>query len=145
MESEPNQMHQTMNESKRPVFIMRLALVTLSFVTCCVSSGPETAGVAAFGVVVLGSEIAKDAMNQEPSARALWCGTVAEVARYLSGGHTEAVSDDELVEAITPPVHDIARANGYQLHRQQLRLLIADARRVHDTPSSSAQSREACQ
>ena len=56
-----------------------------------------------------------------------------------------ATPDPDLIEKLTPDIHNIMRENGYQLHRQQIAIVIKDALNVSRNQEALKEMTEKCQ
>lgn len=130
----------------------RLITLTLMFLsalsTGCVTTGAGSEGSAVAGIVVVFSHLATSAQSGDVSAKKAWC-----TAFNLVHAAVQAPADDKsnqppteaaLIEKLTPELHLIMRENGYQMHRQQISIVIRDAIKVSRNPEALAVMTENC-
>lgn len=136
---------------KSVAMIRQLAVPTLAFIAAitagCVTGGGGGGGAAigAIGTIAIASQIAQDAQSGEERARTLWCRTLRLTHAQMTLWAAKQFTDDELVEELTQPVNDEARQSGYAMHRQQIRILVIDAKNVAHDPTAFTKATDACQ
>jgi hypothetical protein len=123
--------------------ILSLVLYTL-ISTSCVTSGSGSQGGAIAAVVVF-SHLVKSAQNGDTSAKKAWCGAF-DLVQTEAGTSTaiDPAQESDLKEKLTPQMHDIMRANGYQLHRQQIGMVIQDALNVSRSEDAKQETIKSC-
>ncbi len=123
--------------------ILSLGLCTLVS-TSCVTGGSDSQGGAIAAVAVF-SHLVKSAQNGDKSAKKAWCDAF-DIVQTEVGTSTaiDPVQESDLKEKLTPRMHDIMRANGYQLHRQQLGIVIQDALNVSRNEEAKQETIKSC-
>jgi hypothetical protein len=112
----------------------------------CVTSGPGSEGAAIAGVVVVFSHLASSAQSGDLSAKKAWCSSfrLVHAAVQAEEESGQPPDDEVLTEKLLPEMHSIMRSNGYQLHRQQISIVIRDALNVSRNQQALKETTESC-
>ncbi len=123
--------------------ILSLVLCTLTS-TSCVTSGSGSQGNAIASVVIF-SHLVTSAQNGDSSAKKAWCDAFNLVqAEMETSSALDPAKDSELKEKLIQEMHNIMRANGYQLHRQQIGMVIQDALNVSRNEAAKQETMTSC-
>jgi hypothetical protein len=125
--------------------LLRLTASVL-LLTACVTGGGNPAGIAV-GSVVVYSAVAQDAQadkNGPQGTAGLWCGTLRLTQAQRGLWQNQPHTDDQWSETLATSVYQLARDNGYVLHRAQTRSLILDAKHVNEDPVALDEALKKC-
>jgi len=110
----------------------------------CITGGSGSQGTSVAAVVIF-SHLVSSAQNGDASAKKAWCGAFDLVQTELGPTPTsDSAQDSAITEKLIPDIHNIMRANGYQLHRQQLGIVIQDAINVSRNEAAKKETVESC-
>ena len=123
---------------------------TLSLLICalssvaCVTSGSGSQGTAVAAVVIF-SHLVSSAQNGDTSAKKAWCEGFDLVQIELqSNPSSDPAQDSAIKEKLIPGMHNIMRSNGYQLHHQQISMVIQDALNVSRNEAATKETIASC-
>lgn len=127
------------------LYSLTLMLISVLAAGCVTSgAGSETSVVA--GVVVVFSHLATSAQAGDATAKQSWCSVfnLVHAATQVKDESGQPPVDKDLIEKLTPDVHLIMRESGYQMHRQQIAIVIKDALQVSRNQDALVATTNAC-
>jgi hypothetical protein len=124
--------------------ILTLIICALNSASC-VTSGSGSEATAIAGTLVVFSHLVSSAQNGDASAKKAWCEAFALVNSELTANpSSDGAQDSAMTEKLIPEMHNIMRSHGYQLHRQQIGMVIKDGINVSRNEAAKKETIETC-
>lgn len=123
--------------------MLSLVIGTLTLSSCVTSSSGSPGN--AIAAVVVFSHLVNSSQNGDTSAKKAWCAAFDLVVAEVGASSTnDPAQDSDIKEKLIPKMHNIMRANGYQLHRQQIGMVIQDALNVSRNDAAKQETMTTC-